>query len=297
MKKFDVCVFGGCSIDQMFYQNIDGTYNEIPNLKTFGGKGANQAVACARAGGKTTIISRIGKGHIGQSIIDNFNYNGVDTSNVEMVDVENDYSNIYINNKNKDNIIKRHSGAIDSFTTAMIDNHKDSLINSSIIVCQLKCPIEVTEELIEFCYKNNKKVILTPCRPEKLKNRIDLINKVSIITCNRHECEVVFGSKDIEQCVKRYPNKLIVTLGNEGLVYSDGNGIVKIPALDVKVIDTTGAGDTFCGNLAVELSRGKDVRDSLKRAIYASSFKIQVQSAQAGMPYRDELNDFIKKYI
>ena len=85
--KYDVCVFGGCSIDQMFYQNIDGTYSDMPNLKTYGGKGANQAVAAARAGGKTTIISRIGKDSIGKSIIENLNFNMVNTSNVEMLDV------------------------------------------------------------------------------------------------------------------------------------------------------------------------------------------------------------------
>ena len=292
--KYDVCVFGGCSIDQMFYQNIDGTYSDMPNLKTYGGKGANQAVAAARAGGKTTIISRIGKDSIGKSIIENLNFNMVNTSNVEMLDVENDYSDIYINIEDKDNDIRRHSGAIQSFTKDMIKNHEDVLLNSSVIVCQLKCPIDVTEELLDFCYKNNKIIILTPCRPEKLRRRYDLIDKITIITCNRHECETIFDTEDIEECVKKYPNKLIVTLGADGLMYYDGNRIIKMPALDVNVIDTTGAGDTLCGNLAVELSRGVDLKHALRRSMYASSLKIQVKSAQDGMPYREDLDRFIR---
>lgn len=69
--KYDVCVFGGCSLDQTFYQNVDGTYNKQPSVCSPGGKGANQAVAAARAGAKTTIITRIGKDEIGQKILDN----------------------------------------------------------------------------------------------------------------------------------------------------------------------------------------------------------------------------------
>lgn len=291
--KYDVCVFGGCSIDQFFYQNIDGTYNEMPSLKTYGGKGANQAVAASRAGGKATIISRVGKDDIGKSIIENLNYNMVNTSNIEMIDVDNDYSNIYINIEDKDNDIKRHSGAIEAFTKDMIDNNEEVLLNSNIILCQLKCPIEVTEKLINFCHKNNKTLILTPCRPDKLKNRTDLIEKVSFITCNKQECQTIFGTDNIDECVKKYPNKLIVTLGSDGLVYYDSTRIVRMPALDVNVIDTTGAGDTLCGNFAVEFAKGVDLKHALRRAMYASSLKIQVKSAQDGMPYREDLDLFI----
>ena len=294
--KYDVCVFGGCSIDQMFYQNIDGTYNDVPNIRTYGGKGANQAVAAARAGGKTVIISKVGKDDIGKSIIENLNYNMVNTSDIEMVDIDNDYSTIYINMKDKDNDIKRHTGAIASFDVDMIENHKDTLLSSNVILCQLKCPIEVTEKLIDFCYKNNKIIILTPCRPEKLINREDLIQKVSIITCNKKEFEIIFKGEDIEECIKRYPNKLIVTLGNEGLIYYNGERIIKMPSLDVDVIDTTGAGDTLCGNLAVELANGIDLEHALRRTMYASSLKIQVKSAQDGMPYREDLDRFIRNH-
>lgn len=295
--KYDICVFGGCSIDQMFYQNVDGTYNEVPNLKTQGGKGANQAVAAARAGAKTTIISRLGKDDIGKNIIENLNFNMVDTSHIELVNgLQNDYSDIFINIKDKDNTIKRHSGAIDAFTTDMIDNNSDVILNSNIIVCQLKCPIEVTERLINYCYDHNKTIILTPCRPEKLKDRYDLIDKLTIITCNKKECESIFGTDDIEKCVRMYPNKLIVTLGSEGLIYYNGERIIKMPALDVNVLDTTGAGDTLNGNLAALLAKGIDLQHALRKSMYASSIKIQVKSAQEGMPYKEDLENFIARY-
>lgn len=296
--KYDICVFGGSSLDMMFYQKANGTYNDAPDMKVPGGKGANQAVAASRAGAKTTIITRIGKDEIGKSILENLNFNMVDTSNVEMVEgLENDYSKIKIKLEDKDNDIERFSGAIDSFSPDMIDTYSEVLLNSQIIVCQLKVPKEVTEKLINFCYENNKILILTPCRPQKLSiseaSNLELIDKISLITCNRKECETIFNTDNIEECVKRYPNKLIVTLGKDGLMYHNGKRIVKMPAIDVEVIDTIGAGDTFNGNLAAFIAKGIDLQHAIRKAMYASAMKIQVKSAQAGMPYLEDLEDFI----
>ena len=296
--KYDVCVFGGCSVNQMFFQNTDGTYDKKPNISSPGGKGSNQAVAASRAGAKTTIITRIGKDDIGKNIIENLQFNLVDTSNVEMIEgLTNDYANIRIQIKDKDNEIERFNGAIDNFTTDMIENHKDVLLKSKIIVCQLKCPKVVTEALIDFCDKNNKMLILTPCRPDKLSitdpNNIRLIDKISLITCNRKEAEILFNTNDIESCVNKYPNKLIVTLGSEGLIYSNGNRIIKMPAIDVPVLDTTGAGDTLNGNLSAFLAQGLDLQHALRKAMYASAMKLTHKTAQSGMPYIDDLENFI----
>lgn len=292
--KYDICVVGGCSVDQMFYQQIDGTYSETPDMIVPGGKGSNQAVAAARAGAKVTMITKLGKDNIGNKIIENLNYNMVDTFNIELVDnLENDYSNIYINIKDKDNDIHRFGKAINSFDIEMIKNNEEVILNSNIIVCQLKCPIEVTEYLINFCYDNNKTLILTPCRPEKLTNRYDLIEKIGLIMCNEKECEIVFGTNDIDDCVSKYPNKLIVTQGSSGLLFHNGERLVKMPAIDVDVIDTTGAGDTLAGNTAAFLANGSDLQHALRKAMYASAMKLTEKSAQAGMPYESELDTFI----
>lgn len=293
--KYDVCVFGGCSVDYMFYQDKDKNYPKVPDMMVPGGKGSNQAVASSRAGAKTTIITKIGNDEVGRNILNNFVYNNVDTSSVELVkNLENDYANIYINNSDKDNEIERFGNAIDSFDISLIKNHQDTILNSKIICCQLKCPIEVTEELIDFCYQNNKFLILTPCRPQKLQNKLDLLDKVSIITCNKDESQKLFNTNDIISCVKKYPNKLIVTLGADGLVYYDGFEIIKIPSACVEeVVDTVGAGDTLNGNLASALSQGDTLKQALKRAMYASALKIQKKTAQAGMPYKEELEKYM----
>ncbi len=301
MSKYDVCVFGGCSIDKMFYQKDDGSYDAIPSILIPGGKGANQAVAASRAGANTIIITRIGKDRDGEKILNQLAYDRVNISAVDMVEgVMNDSADIFINIKDSDNDIHRHSGAIESFTVDMIENNKDILLQSKVIACQLKCPKEVTVALIDFCRENDKTLILTPCRPKKLviseDNNRELIDKISLITCNEEECKTIFETDDIESCVIQYPNKLIVTLGSKGLIYYNGERIVRMPAIEVEnVVDTTGAGDTLNGNLCYQISQGIDLQHAIRRAMYASAMKIQTKTAQAGMPYKYELDEFIAK--
>ena len=106
-----------------------------------------------------------------------------------------------------------------------------------------------------------------------------------------------FETDDIEACVTKYPNKLIVTLGEDGLMYHDGTSIVHLPALYIREVeDTTGAGDTFNGNFAANLVAGESLYNSIIRAQYASAMKIRVKTAQEGMPFKDELDNFIMNY-
>lgn len=302
MKKYDICVFGGCSLDMTFFQKEDGTYNSEPDICMPGGKGANQAVAAARSGSKVVIISKVGKDDVGDKIVENLIKNGVHTDGVEVVEgLKNDCSKIYIEKNTKDNEIIRENGAIDSFTIDMIEKNKNILLNSKMVVAQMKAPKEVSIALINFCKENDIPLIITPCRPDKLKisekGNYELIDKITYITANRKECSTIFGTDDIIECVKKYPNKLIITLGSEGLVYYDGKNINKIDAIKVeKVVDTTGAGDTFNGNLATLLSRNVPLSTAVEKAQYASALKLSKKGAQNGMPYEEELDDFIRKY-
>lgn len=105
--KYDICVLGRCALDQIFYQKVDGTYNEKPDVMAPGGKGANQAVAASRAGAKVVMLSRLGNDEIGKQILDNLNKHGIETSYIEVEDgLENDYSNIKIGIEDKDNDIE-----------------------------------------------------------------------------------------------------------------------------------------------------------------------------------------------
>ena len=185
--KYDICVFGGCALDQFYYKSEKGEIPECPSLVLPGGKGSNQAVAAARAGAKVTMVSRLGKDSIGQRILENLVYNNITTNNIEEVDgLSNDYAKIVIDEKTKDNDIERFAGAIDSFTPDIIDRYKKVFLQSKMVVAQLKVPKEVSVELINFCFDNNVPLILTPCRPQRLvisePGIKDLLDKITYIT-------------------------------------------------------------------------------------------------------------------
>lgn len=309
----NIVVFGGCSVDYVYNQKTDGTYDSVPSKVTFGGKASNQVVACSRAGGKVSIISRLGgKGlrekEIAQEIIKNLKSNKVDVSNIEIDDnVVNDISRIKILS-NGENDIFRNTGAIDSFTVDMITKYKNEFKAADFVIAQAKVPQEVTKALINFCYNNKIFLILTPCRPLKLRFENEFIEKINLITCNYEECCKLFGNfkKDIKgkeiycltesemvNALKKYPNKLIVTLGEDGVIYFDGKKVVKMSAIKVEnVVDSTGAGDTLNGNLVASLAEGKDLKTSIKDGILASTYKIQFSGAQPGMPTKKQREKF-----
>ena len=300
--KYDICVFGGCALDQFYYKNKKGEIPECPSLVLPGGKGSNQAVAAARAGAKVTMITRLGKDSIGQRILENLVYNNITTNNIEVVDgLSNDYAKIVIDEKTKDNDIERFAGAIDSFTPELVERYKKVLLQSKMVVAQLKVPKEVTVALINFCYDNDVPLVITPCRPQRLKisepGNKELLDKITYITANKVECETIFETDDIDSCLAMYPNKLIVTLGPDGVAYHDGEKVVRIPAIEVdKVEDTTGAGDTFNGNFVASLIKGYTIHESVVKAQYASSMKIRIKGAQDGMPFEEELEKYMMNY-
>lgn len=298
----DVCVFGGCALDLSFYVDKNGNYSKEADVISPGGKGSNQAVAAARAGAKTVIISRLGNDDIGKTIIDNLVRNNIDVSCVTLVDnLDNDAAYVYINEKNKDNDIRRVVGAADSFTPDMVDKYKDVLLNSKIVLGQMKIPKDVSIKLINFCYSNKIPIVITPCRPKKLcisdDDNIDLIDKITYITCNYDECTQMFDTRDVNKVISNYPNKLIVTLGADGLMYNNGTVNVHLPApqKDV-VVDTTGAGDTFTGNFAALIAKGVNFEEAVRMAQYASGIKIMSETAQFGMPYIDELDKYYNNH-
>ena len=292
-KKYDVCVVGGCSIDMTWYDtNMNKT--EID----FGGKGANQAVAAARAGAKTCIVTILGNDKYCGLIKDNFSKNNVEIFAKIAQNEVNDLAKITITKG--DNSIERVGKIITLFDKSLIDEFKNVILSSKYVVLQNKTSYDFTKNLIEFCYENKIKTILTPTKPDlisiKDNKNIALIDKVSYICANEKETKIVFNSDNIEEIVKKYPNKLITTLGEKGLIFNDGVKNICVDAVKIKnVVDTTGAGDTFCGNFVANLANGDAFEDAVKNAQYASAYKIQIKSAQKGMPTKNELQKFIQK--
>lgn len=259
----------------------------------FGGKGANQAVVSSRLGAETHVVGAVGGDEFADRLIENLKENHISVNNVERV-THFPSGSAVITLINEDNSIIYVPGANAKVTAEHIIKAKSVIQNSDIILVQNETPKETVEELIIRCSEWNVPVLLNPAPARELaKNYID---QISYLTPNETEFKAMFPNKVLEEVLKQYPNKLIVTLGKKGAVFHNGNEIVEIPSYQVKnVVDTTGAGDTFNGAFAVAKTSGLSVKESIRFANFAASLSIQKEGAQNGAPTIEELRG-MKEY-
>lgn len=286
-----VVVVGSINADMVFTSDIRPKAGETVLGNTFsvipGGKGANQAVAAAKLGAETYMIGCIGDDSNGEFSVKNLQNMNVNTEGVVLVhNAPTGVANIVV--AEKDNSIIVIPGANFEISKDIIDKHIALIKSADILLLQLEIPLDVVEYTLKLCRKNNVKVLLNPAPGLILSS--SLIENATYITPNEHELKIIFGEQsDTDKILTRYPNKLIVTIGPKGAKYFDGNEIKVVPTYDVDVVDTTGAGDTFCGGLAAALVRGDSIEDAIKFANKAASLTVTKLGAQSGMPTLEQL--------
>ncbi len=287
------CVVFGCSATDITKYEKDNK-----ELISFGGKGGNQAVALSKAGIRTVFLTKLSSlkedKNITNAHLKNFKQNKVNTRHISFEGVKNDFTKVTVS-QNGDNTLDEVVGISRTLNPDYVYKKKKILKKAKFVLIQLKVPIETTKAVISVCNKAKVKVVLTPCRPQKVIDNFDIIENVDYITCNEHEAKAIFGKgntfskKELHEVLKKYPNKLIVTLGKKGVKFFDGEKIVYVKALKVPtVIDTTGAGDTFCSNFVACLMEGSPLLEAVQKGVCASSIKIQSHGTQNGMPKKKE---------
>ena len=253
---------------------------------SFGGKGANQAVAAARLGANVHMVGTVGSDEFGHLLIDNLEDNSISTTLVEQVNnVESGSAHIIL--ADNDNSIIYIPGANNEFKEERLDKLKDEMKTAEYVIIQNEIPMPIISGLIEICDELSVKIIYNPAPAEEMD--LDLIDKVTYFTPNENEFSLLFPELTLKEGLKTYPNKLIITLGDEGVAYSNGEEIIQIPSYKVKVKDTTGAGDTFNGALAYALSVDADLKTSIQFANLVAAISIQKDGAQGGMPTLEEV--------
>ncbi|MFA9422479.1 MAG: ribokinase [Sedimentibacter sp.] len=286
-----VVVIGSINVDMVFTSNVRPKAGETVMGNTFsiipGGKGANQAVATSKLGAESYMIGCTGDDSNGEFAVRNLQSMNVDTSCIEKINgVSTGVANIVV--AENDNSIVVISGANYEVTRKTIDKFKDVILSADIVLLQLEIPLDTVEYTAELCKKNNVKVLFNPAPAVELP--ISLIDNVTYITPNEHELSIILGKhNNLDEVLKKYPNKLIVTMGSKGVKYYDGTEMRIVSSYNVKVVDTTGAGDTFCGGLAAALVRGDSLEESIKFANKAASISITKLGAQGGMPTLEQL--------
>jgi ribokinase len=262
---------------------------------TQGGKGANQAVASARAGGEVIFISCLGDDLFGESTLRSLRNNGIDTSFIKIIhDVPSGIALINVSQKGE-NSISVAPGANSHLQPSDIIDQAEIIAAADIILVQLEIPLETVETAIELAMKYGKPLILNPAPARSISPEV--INNVTIITPNEKEACMLLGIDQAEDSYissARLLRKLgidtvIITLGGNGAYYSV-NGVEKhMNGYKVDVLDTTAAGDTFNGYLAVSIAGGDSIEKAIKIANRAASLSVTKYGAQDSIPYIEEV--------
>lgn len=287
-----IAVVGSINMDQTVIADriplkgetlFGSSINYIP-----GGKGANQAVAMAKLGAEVEMFGCVGNDDNGKKVVENLKSNGVKTNNIKVIDgVPTGLAIITLGDN--DNTIVVVKGTNNHVSIEYVNSIKEELLKYEMVVLQHEIPLETVHYVIDLCSKNNIPTVLNPAPAEKVP--MEIIDKVTYITPNEHEVGLIFGKdKTIDELLKKYPKKLIVTLGSDGVAVAlNENDILKVPVRKTTVVDTTGAGDTLNGAFCVRMCKGDSIENALKYANTAASLSIEKLGAQSGMPTDDEV--------
>ncbi|WP_306692219.1 ribokinase [Bacillus cereus] len=264
---------------------IGEAFHTIP-----GGKGANQAVAAARLGANVAMVGAVGNDDYGTVVRKNLENEHVFIDYVVPVtDRTTGIAHIVL--AEEDNSIVVVQGANALVNKSVVDRSKDLLVKADMVVLQLEIPLETVKYVLAICEEHNIPVMLNPAPAQVLSE--DILEKATYITPNEHECRIVLDDfkSPIEDLLAKYPNKLLMTEGSNGVRFHNGTEIVHVPSIAVDVVDTTGAGDTFNGALAVALSEGETLQKAIRFANIAGGLSVTKLGAQGGMPTRDRVRE------
>ena len=247
-------------------------------FEEIGGKGINQAVAAARMGGDVSFLAAIGDDVDGKKCIAAARENGINGCFAVSKGKRTTFAFI-LTDSNGENRVTEYVGA--ELRPEDVLAFEEQIAKSDILLLQQEVPPEVNEKAVEIAEKHGVKVILNPAPIRDIPNNI--AEKVFLVTPNAHERE---GIKHLTF------RNCITTLGGDGCSINDTDFV---KALHVTAVDTTGAGDTFNGILAVCLAEGMDMKTACRYAVTGSGISVTRRGVLASIPKRDEIERMVKK--
>ncbi len=268
-------------------------------LQVMGGKGANQAVAAHKLGGEVKFITCLGTDANGQNSLKYFKETGLDISSALLVEDAPSGTAIILVDENGENCIVITPGANNLLLPDYIYKIKDDIAACDTVVLQMEIPYNTVKTVCELAYKQQKTIMLNVAPARYLDE--ELIKMIDILVVNETEVETISGKKIDEIGEEAVVDKLldlgaktvVLTLGKQGCLLKNGRNFYSVPAFCVQAVDTTAAGDTFCGALAAGLARGKEWKDALKFATAASAICVTRMGAQPSIPTEEEVSEFM----
>lgn len=269
-----------------------------------GGKGANQAVAAARAGACVTFVGKIGIDDLGEDAVASLRADGIDTSLiVRDGDTPTGTAWIIVDDRGENSIVVA-SGANATLTPADVERARVAIASADVLLLQLECPLPAVRAAVSIAADAGVRVILNPAPACALE--ADLLRRVSILTPNEVEAEMLTGiavdaAEQLEAAatvlMERGVHTVLVTLGARGVYVASPAGRDVVPSFPVRPIDTTAAGDVFNGVLAAFLSRGSSLHDAVRAANAAGALCVTRPGAQGSVPTLPEITSFIESAV
>jgi len=270
---------------------------------TLGGKGANQAVAAARAGVETHIIAAVGDDVFRELTLGALTREGVDTAAVQVLDGHTGIAHIRVDTATGQNDIAYVPNANHRLT---VDHTEQALRGLSdrirVVLVQLEIPIAVIEAASRLCRELDLQFIIDPAPAHTLPDEI--WPGVAVVKPNEFEAGILTGTQVTDQksaaragrwFVDRGAATALITLGERGVLAITADGVEKFPAFPVRPVDTTAAGDAFAGALGAALAQQRSWPDVISRALAAGALAVTVRGASPSLPTAAQIEAFLSK--
>lgn len=266
-------------------------------LMAGGGKGANQAVAAARAGANVHFVGRTGTDLFGRESVQRLKAEEIDTAYVVEDSLKKSGLAIIMVRPDGDNIISVAQGANAAVSPADIDAAGGAIEAADVLITQIEIPAHTVYHAIRTAHRLRTKVLLNPAPAPSQPIPPEILGMIDYLVPNEVEAMCLAGRKDFDSSVKalldRGVKHVIVTLGAKGAAVFDSSGRNDVPAFRVNAVDAVGAGDAFCGVLACAVAEGLDLLDAVRMANAAAALSVTRRGAQPSMPTRDEILRFL----
>ncbi|MCH0539900.1 ribokinase [Streptomyces sp. MUM 203J] len=289
-----VTVLGSANMDLVAFVRRAPRLGETVRGREFrtvpGGKGANQAVAAARAGGEVAMIGAVGSDGFGARLRATLEESGVDTALLRTVEGPSGTAHIVVDDEGG-NAIVVVPGA-NCAVTGLSRADEERVAVSDVLLLQLELPLDVVVAGASAARRRGVRTVLTPAPAQDLPG--ELLAATDLLVPNEHEAAELTGVADplaaAQELLRAVP-EVVVTLGASGCLYAArGASPVTVPARPARALDTTAAGDTFVGALSVALAEGRPVRDALTWASTAAALAVERPGASSSMPHRAEID-------
>jgi ribokinase len=263
-----------------------------------GGKGANQAVAAARLGADVSFIGKVGKDNFGLATIGQLKKEGIDVSSLGVTEAAASGVALITVVPSGENSIIVGSGANSLLTPEDVQAARRSIEGASILLMQMETPQDTLIEAARIAKDAGVCVVLNPAPVPAAGVEAELLRHVDLLVPNETEAAQIAGTesgasspRQMAEAIQALGVKdVVITLGSKGSYANCGGKEYTVPAHTVKAVDTTAAGDTFCGALCLALAEGRPMDEALDKASGAAAVSVTRKGAQASMPYASEVS-------